>query len=201
MLAALIIHWSPLTQCEIRHCTLNNSISGSISHQASVIVACSYQNQFVASVDDHAFVIFAKTEQHVERHLNIKVSFLRVGFRVLTCVQGNQSFVVRQISLMHSSWWLIIPTFLLQSISTPLSSYRISNMKRHAIISKCRRHLIVFLLDHQFSFDVEKIVAWQRVQILLLYGYPYIVAMSKCNIGVRIVSQSWRYGRQRLIYR
>ena len=40
------------------------------------------------------------------------------------------------------------------------------------------------------SFDVEKIVAQQRVQILLLYGYSYLVAISKRSVGVRIVRVS-----------
>ena len=46
--------------------------------------------------------------------------------------------------------------------------------ERHAIISKS---LIVFLLHYQSSFDIEKTVARQRVQILLLHKYMYLVAM------------------------
>jgi len=63
--------------------------------------------------------------------------------------------------------------------------------ERHAIISKRRRYLIVFLLHHQSSFDVEKIISRQRVQILLLYGY--LVAMLKCSIGIRIVRVSLKF--------
>jgi len=37
--------------------------------------------------------------------------------------------------------------------------------------------MMVFLLYHQSFFDVEKTVARQRVQILLLYENPYLIAI------------------------
>jgi len=43
------------------------------------------QNHFVASIDDHAFVILAKACCAAK----IKVSFLRVRFKIPSCVQGN----------------------------------------------------------------------------------------------------------------
>jgi len=42
----------------------------------------------------------------------------------------------------------------------------------------------------QFSFDVQKAFIWQCVQILLLYGYSYFVAVPEHYIGERVVHVS-----------
>jgi len=86
---------------------------------------------------------------------------------------------------------MVIPMFLLRSISTIEFISNFIKHERHVIISKHRRYLIVFLY-HQ-SFDVEKTVARQHVQILLLYGYPYLVAMPKRSVDVWIVHVSLKF--------
>jgi len=105
MLAALIIYWFRLTQYRASATALwiIQSQVPSQDFSPSNCNRCSCQNQFMASVDDHEFVILAKIQQRVVRHTKIKVSFLHVGSRILSCVQGNQNFALR-----YYFWYIVL---------------------------------------------------------------------------------------------
>jgi len=68
-------------------------------------------------------------------------------------------------------------TFLFRSISTLLSSYRISSNECDAIISQCHVSTLDRFVFRQFSLDVQKAFVRQCIQILLLYGYSYFIAV------------------------
>jgi len=53
---------------------INLGLERGIAHQTVVVVARSYENQFVTSVDHDASVVLAKSQQHVERYAEIEVT-------------------------------------------------------------------------------------------------------------------------------
>jgi len=104
-----------------------------------VIIVRSYQNQFITNVNYHTFVIFAKAQQHAERHTKIKVPIVVKLFAVslesrnlalckLCCVSYVYcvcNFIRKHCITLHKT----SPMFLLRSICISFSSYRIlSNM-------------------------------------------------------------------------
>ena len=126
----------------------------------------------MTNVDHHAFVIFAKSQQYVERYTEIKIS--GSSLRIPAGISQNHAsigwlyYIVFECASYHGT-----PTFLLRSISTPLSSHQISsNMNATQLFPNVTWGLCQFGPLCQFFFDVQK--AFVRcVQILLLWVFLF----------------------------
>ena len=131
------------------------------------------------SVDHHAFVIFAKSQQYVERYTEIKVSG-RNSLRIPIGIPQNHAsvgwhcyIVFERASYAHVS--VMINLHTVEFISN-LIEY-----ERDVIISQCYVNTLFLplcgpLCSSSVFPHVQKAFVWQYVQILLLNGYSYFVA-------------------------
>jgi len=139
----------------IRHYTLNNSSVGSVAifHYVIVFIACSYQNQFMTSINYHMSAIFAKVQQHAD--IKIKVSII-IRLFVISRESINPALCKLYSILLENCVTLhkISYSNISIAISTPLNSYRISSWTLHNPRFGC--FCTFFFLWSQSIFNLKK---------------------------------------------